>query len=316
MERYIHKNAVAYASLTFGFTMMNSVFSFYYVKIFLDHYRVSQAWFDFAQVLYLVWNAVNDPLFAYWQDNSKLNLFRSRRLNILYGAPFFSLSFLLAWFSWGDYANHQWLAGLHLLVALSCYDAMFTLIGLANCALYAEISQKHEDRLRLTKYMQVASIFGSSSVFFSQVLCDGLNNMGAFQIYVVVISLISWASMYYTGKYVRTMYDKVPVPADIKSPSIPFKEPPTSPEESNGDSSGSTSFTQFKQICREKNFVIFVTINFMQIFQSTYIGNFLSIFGDELIPQEVMSPYYRKFMYGSAFIIPQVFFPPINQCKF
>ncbi|XP_072014900.1 LOW QUALITY PROTEIN: transmembrane protein 180-like [Amphiura filiformis] len=306
MDRYLHSNAVVYASLILGFKMMTSIFSFYYVKIFLDHYHVSQAWFDVAQVIYLFWNAINDPLFAYWQDNSKLEIFRSRRLNVLYGAPLFALSFLLAWFPWGDYTSHPWLAGVHLLVVLSCWDTMLTFVGLAQCALFAEISHKQEDRLLLTKYTQVASILGASSVFFSQVLCDGLNNMASFQVFVVVLSLMSWGAMHYTGKHVRTMYDNVvPAPVDIESPSIPFKGNNSSGKKKL-DSSSLSSFTQFKQIARQKNFIIFITVNFMQIFQTTYIRNFLSIFGDELLPQHVMSPFYRKFLYGSAFIIPQI----------
>lgn len=49
----IHKNALAYATTTFGASMMNTIFFFYYVKLFLDRYHVSEAWFQTAQVWFL-----------------------------------------------------------------------------------------------------------------------------------------------------------------------------------------------------------------------------------------------------------------------
>ena len=37
--KMIHKNAVAYSATTLAATMMNSIFQFYYVKIFLSVYK-------------------------------------------------------------------------------------------------------------------------------------------------------------------------------------------------------------------------------------------------------------------------------------
>ena len=111
--------------------------------------------------------------------------------------------------------------------------------------------------------------------------------------------------MYFSGKYVHTLYDNtdaIPVPVDIESPSIPLKKK-SEPKEEEPSSS---FFEELKQICFQKDFIIFVTVNFMQIFQYTYIGNFLSIFGDELLPEHVISPLLRKCLYGSAFMLPQV----------
>lgn len=46
----LHKNALAYAATGLASAMMNSVFFFYYVKLFLDRYKVSEEWFQIAQV--------------------------------------------------------------------------------------------------------------------------------------------------------------------------------------------------------------------------------------------------------------------------
>lgn len=103
----------------------------------------------------MIWNAVNDPLFGYLQDNSRVPCCSRRHLSILYGAPFYSLTFLLAWFPWRNYAPGDWLSGLQLTVALCAFDGMLTFVLLAQCALFAEISSNHQSRLRLIKYSQV-----------------------------------------------------------------------------------------------------------------------------------------------------------------
>lgn len=46
----IHPNAVAYSMTTLGAGMMNSIFNFYYVKLFLNQYKISEGAFHQAQV--------------------------------------------------------------------------------------------------------------------------------------------------------------------------------------------------------------------------------------------------------------------------
>lgn len=118
----------------------------------------------------MVWNAINDPLFGYLQDNSRVPCCSQRRLSILYGAPLYSLSFLLAWFPWRSYEPGDWLSGLHLAVALCAFDGMLTFVLLAQCALFAEISSHHQNRLRLIKYNQVGPPPLRLSTVYSQVL--------------------------------------------------------------------------------------------------------------------------------------------------
>ncbi|XP_055563206.1 transmembrane protein 180 isoform X3 [Falco cherrug] len=99
----IHPNALAYSMTTLGAGMMNSIFNFYYVKLFLNRYKISEVAFHQAQVVFMIWNAVNDPLFGYIQDNSKFACCSRRQFSILYGAPLYALAFLLPWFPWKHY---------------------------------------------------------------------------------------------------------------------------------------------------------------------------------------------------------------------
>lgn len=197
----VNQAALAYAMTTLGAAMINNIFSFYYVKLFINKYKTSETAFHQSQVrksflyfytcylnlwdpspllgfgeindvslghlllsvrlfspqlVFMVWNAVNDPLFGYLQDNSRMRCCSQRRLSILYGAPLYSLTFLLPWFPWRSYYPSDWLSGLHLMVALCAFDGLLTFVLLAQCALFAEISSNHRNRIRLVQYGQVA----------------------------------------------------------------------------------------------------------------------------------------------------------------
>ena len=207
MFTQLHKPSLAYAATTLGASMMNSVWGFYYVKIFLNKYQVSENWFHTSQVIFMIWNAINDPLFGYIQDNMNISWVRSRRHSILYGAPLYALSFLVPWFPWGTYEKESWLAGAHLLFALCLWDTLFTFVLLAQCALFAEMSKKHEDRLRLVKYTQFASLIGCTAVSFTGLLSSNLEKYENFQMSCVFIAVLAYLCMRYTGNNAIVEYE-------------------------------------------------------------------------------------------------------------
>ena len=291
MFHRLHKNAVAYSATTMAAVLMNSVFQFYYVNLFLNRYRISAYWFNFAQVLYMVWNAINDPLFGYFQDYSKMECLKHRRLNILYGAPLFAISFLLPWFAWTEDSSQEWLVGLHLLVALSFYDSMFTYVLLAQCSLSAEISLDDADRQRILKYSQVASICGASAVIFTEVASNHMENFGRFQIVCVIIACVSWWLMHYSGTNVKVAVDRSSVSVD---------------KSSDADETCYDIIKISLQIFSNGNFVSFVITNFCQVLHSTYAANFFAIFRDHLIGANGLPLYVSSIMAGSAFILPQI----------
>ena len=296
----LHANSVAYASTSFGFALMGSVFNFYYVKIFLNRYHISEPWFQFAQFLYMVWNAINDPLFGYCQDNCDMKITKSRRHSILYGAPFFALSFLLPWFPFGDYSViGNTLVGVHLVLSLCFWDTLLTFVLLAQCCLFTEMSQKHEDRLRLVRYSQVASLFGYTSVFFCEHFSDHLAHYHVFQGITVVIAIIAFLTMTYTGKNCHTEYD-------LQSGGVHGKRAESQANEKNGVEQEAGIVTLTLQIARQRNFICFVIMNFCQIFYSIYLANFMAIICDRLIPKEILPSTARSIFYGFTMVAPQV----------
>ena len=58
----------------------------------------------------------------------------------------------------------------------------------------------------------------------------------------------------------------------------------------------------------QPNFLVFVLMNFCQIYHSTFLANFTSIICDQLIGKDFMGPTFRSIFYGCMYILPQVSF--------
>ncbi|KAL2100911.1 hypothetical protein ACEWY4_002672 [Coilia grayii] len=296
-----HPGAVAYAMTTVGGSMMNSIFSFYYVKLFLNKYRISEGAFHQSQVVYMIWNALNDPLFGYLQDNSHVPCCSRRRLSILYGAPFYALAFLLAWFPWRAYQSGDWLSGLHLMVTLCAFDGMLTFVMLAQCALFAEISAHHQNRLRLIQYSQVASLVGSSSVLFCGLVSHNMEDFGAFQAFCVLVAVLACGCMLYTGLNSESRFDSKTEERETQSDG-----PPSPTSSSQPQLSLSSVIFMTCQILTNRDFQLFVFMNFFQVFMVAFCNNFTMIFAEHLIPPDVLPSLAKSFMYGAGFICPQI----------
>lgn len=315
--------------------------------------------FILLQILFMIWNAINDPLFGYVQDNYNFSWVKSRRHSILYGALPFVVSFLLPWFPWGDYGlaveggetggsdagGGSVVAGVQLLVVLCLYDALFTFVLLAQCALFAEMSRQQGQRLRLIRYSQAASAVGSSAVFLVGMLSDNLASFRSFQVTCVAIAGAAFLCMTYTGRHAFTEYDVVPGEAgarsvaannddefeflerdptekntlfdefqeteishsDGKTPLLTTNSEPQQQEALSATKSSEFSYwRQTLQIFTQRSFVSFVLMNFLQIFHATFLANFTGILCDELISAHTLSSAARSVFYGALFLLPQV----------
>ena len=299
----LHAKSVAYAATSLGASFINPVFTFYYVKVYFSRFHVSEPWFQFAQVIFMIWNAINDPLFGCLQDNARSwAVFRSRRHSILYGAPLFVAAFILPWFPWANYESSAsaWIAGIQLLVALCFYDAMFTFVLLAQCALLAELSANQTDRVRLVQYSQAAGLLGSVSVLICETTSSGLQHYARFQIACIGLGLAAGACFIYTGLNADTQFDHlVESAADKNSKELSEDRPQA------GYDGIWAVLRQTRHIFAQRSFVSFILMNFCQIYHTTFLANFANIIGDRLLGTGLSST-AKSGLYGSLFIIPQV----------
>uniref|UniRef100_A0A8C9AAT0 Transmembrane protein 180 n=1 Tax=Prolemur simus TaxID=1328070 RepID=A0A8C9AAT0_PROSS len=281
----------AYSMITLGTEMLNCVFSFYYVKLFLHLYKISDMAFYQAQIIFMVWNVINN-LIGYFHDNSKAECCSSRHVSFLCCAFLYATAFLLPWFPWKYYQEGDWLSGLHLVVSLCAFDSTLTCVQQAQRALFAEIFTRHESRLQLIKINQVASLVASTSILFCGLISNNMEILPYFQAVAIVIAFLAAASLY-AGMYHMRHFE-------LKR----------SPEEnllleSEDDLAWTTVVLGMRQILSQKNFYLFLIMNFFQVFHLTFFNNFMMIFADSLIPRDALSSSIRSLMYGAGFICSQ-----------
>ncbi|XP_045191816.1 transmembrane protein 180-like [Mercenaria mercenaria] len=285
----LENRIVAVSALSVGFGLITSAFSFYYVKVFLNFYHIEESWFQFSQTLFLIWNAINDPLFAYFQDSTNFRCSRTRRESVLYAAPFFALSFLVPWFPWGDPESVQpWVTGIHLITALCFWDTMFTYVGLAYSCLFTEMTKDISERYKMVRCTQIGSLLGSSSVFILQYMSSQLEDFQAFQATSIGVAVISCIFMMYCGKHAHTERE-LQHDSDMQcgKPRVTkFQE--------------YSYFTLSKQILFNRDFLAFVIMNFFHEFYRAFRSNFFAIFADQLIAKGAIPAFVRSVFYGAS----------------
>ncbi|CAB4042753.1 Hypothetical predicted protein, partial [Paramuricea clavata] len=116
-------------------------------------------------------------------------------------------------------------------------------------------------------------------------------NFVNFQIFCVIVAIISCIAMCYAGLNVT----------------VAKKYKPEFDEKENiKDAATQTSWWALTfQICTQKNFICFVIMNFLQIFHKTYSSNFFLIFAEELMGSE-LPRFVRSLLAGSTYMLPQI----------
>lgn len=259
-----------------------------------------QSWFYWGQVVFMVWNAVNDPLFALLQDKEtgESNVQRYSRA-IRFGGPVFALAFLAPWFVWPDLGPTS--VGLLFLSALCIFDGAFTYVVLAQCALFTETETTDEGRSSLLALNAAAGTAGTiayAGAFWLWTPCDGL---GGFRIYALALAAGAALCFDFTGR-VGTATVGVAAPPVKRSRSdpqvtslLPGAAPAAAPvPDSQAVNVGwRTEVERLLKVMLIPDFLRFVCTNFLQIFQITFAQAFFPIFAPVVLAG-ILSPASQK----------------------
>ncbi|XP_063137072.1 transmembrane protein 180 isoform X4 [Rattus norvegicus] len=286
----IKSEAWAYSLITLGTEMLSSFFSFYYMKLFLEVYKISELAFYQSQVILMIWNILTD-LSGYFHMSSQNDCCLSYRCSLL-GALLHAVAFLLPWFPWKHYRESDWLTGLQLVVSLCAFDSTHTWVQQAQCRLFAETSPRHESRLQLTRINQVASLVGSTSILFCGLISHNMEILPNFQAIAVLIAFLALIS-FYSGMFHMRRFEFQRIPEENFL------------SESEQELAGTSVILLMRQILPQRNLYLFLIMNFFQVFHLTFFSNFMMIFVDNLIPNKALSSSVRSIMYGAGFICPQ-----------
>jgi GPH family glycoside/pentoside/hexuronide:cation symporter len=121
------------------------IFGLKYIEFFFDKLQLDPTLFVIGQVIYMVINAVNDPLLGQMSDRTNPKKWGSRRtIYIRYGAPIWAITFLLVWFPWSF--TDQIIIFLHFVLSTCLFDTFLTLVVLVWGALLPEMTSDLDER--------------------------------------------------------------------------------------------------------------------------------------------------------------------------
>ena len=201
---------LCYGSLALFQSILHNVFLLYHVDVFVSVYKIDKTSFWIGEAIFLIWNSLNDPLFGWISDRDFLSSTKrskdasneeivTKRLRALQlNGPIFALSFILFWFPWGY-------APLQFVICLCLYDGLLSMIDLHHSALLADLAISAEIRAKLNWKSSLFSGIGSLSVFLSYAIWTR-DNLGAFRLFCLVLSVCSFVGFIVMTSYLQKAY--------------------------------------------------------------------------------------------------------------
>ncbi len=168
--------AFLYGVLGFCKASVHNVFVVHSCDVFVRNYQIDPQWFFWSQVVFMIWNSVNDPLFGWLSDRgmvgprtgggSTLRVSKAmsawRAGTLARAGAAMCGAFGLLWIDIPGLG-----VGPRFLAALCLYDTFLTLVDLHHHALLVELSLSTRERARFSLHASIFAMFGSWSVVFS-----------------------------------------------------------------------------------------------------------------------------------------------------
>ena len=168
----------------------------FYLKVLnLDPALMAISW-----MIFLVWNAFNDPLLGILEDRTKSKL--GRRIPYLrFGAPVYALTFIWIWF---PFISDQELLFWNHLSMLFVFDTFYSMIGLITYSLPAEMAITAKERGSIMIYTTVIGAIGVVGPIIVPIMFLGsVPNVGAFRIAMIIIGVLSAIVFYISSYYIK-----------------------------------------------------------------------------------------------------------------
>ena len=208
-QRFTIPVEVAYGSLSLFTSIIHNVFLLYHVDMFVSVYKIDKASFWIGELIFLVWNSLNDPVFGWISDSKYLsalggkeysssNVIQQRLQALQWTGPLFTLAFLSFWLQWAY-------PGLQFVICLCLYDGFLTMIDLHHSALMADMSVSAEIRTKLNSRSSIFSIIGSASVFISYAVWNK-DKLDSFRIFCVLLAFLSFVGFIVMIKLLRKSF--------------------------------------------------------------------------------------------------------------
>ncbi|MFB9274771.1 MFS transporter [Cohnella cellulosilytica] len=188
MRQKLTNTPMMYAFGMLAMMIPSQAFSTFYSYYYVDKLGLGVGLATLARTIFLIWDAVNQPLFGYWSDRTKSKY--GRRRPWIFGAiPLFMLAFVMVFSPPANLAE----MGLFtwFLIALIFYEAVATVIWVNYGALFAELFRGDRVRAKASAVQQgfqiVALLIGTA---LTPILFDGMGFGNMAIVYAVVFAVL------------------------------------------------------------------------------------------------------------------------------
>jgi hypothetical protein len=221
------RRPAAYGAVMFASSALHNVFVTYYVALFAALPSLTPAWFYAGQLAFMVWNAVNDPLFGWLSDTMALPAWwagggggaqsaspLARRAGaIRWGGLGWAAAFLLVWWPWpgeggggeppaddatyydgagglSSFSPAALATGAHFTLSLLLYDSALTYVEVNHGALLADMSHSGGERAGANAWAAGMAAAGSVTSLAAYATWDarGGHHQGAFRAFVTALA--------------------------------------------------------------------------------------------------------------------------------
>lgn len=205
-EKLPLKSKFAYGGLGAGIGLPSQIaFSaitfFYNTMLGLSTELTGIAWLIFS-----FWNAINDPLFGFIEDRTKSEKYGRRIPYIRFGAPLYGIVFIVCWIPLVD-VNNQLALFFNLTIVLFIFDTLFTILGLINYTLPAEMALTAKERANLLVYGSAISSISYVIAFILPLLFltgnESPNTALEFLVAMIIVGVISAIILFVSSFYLK-----------------------------------------------------------------------------------------------------------------
>jgi len=154
---------IAYGLGSFGLESIYKVFVGFYLFYYIDVLGLAVAMAAIINIVYAIWDAVNDPLAGYLSDNTRTRWGR-RRPWLLASLPFYVVILVLVYAVPGAFRQGNALFWYALLI-FTLFEAAFTIMSVNYTALFPELFQSFKERARASSIYQGFSMMGELAGF-------------------------------------------------------------------------------------------------------------------------------------------------------
>ena len=149
---------IAYGLGSFGLESLYKVFAGFYLFYYIDELGLAIAMAAIINVIYAIWDALNDPLVGFLSDNTRTRWGR-RRPWLLTALPFYVGILVLVYAVPGPFLQGNALFWYALLTFI-LFEGAYTMMAVNYAALFPELFQGFQERARASSTYQGFGMLG------------------------------------------------------------------------------------------------------------------------------------------------------------